>query len=261
MWPPPVSVAFAPSYDGRLRISVALGPWQNDYDGKQLTELVEGLLLLCDRGAFVRAAAHPIDASAQVIGTRHAPPSLYIWDVAVAGVDHRFSQIFRNQMAMFAGVFCPVQHATIEMLDGAHPPRPVPLPDIDPVGVGQGHVYPGRSTQLRFAVSEQEVGDYAQNRRAEVEFVNEIDDATLAVLRSWFHQWAELLDCAYPGAESALEKGRCAFWDHRTDILDVITLETSVGYWGAVENAWDGYVNLVGRVDAQIARVRELRLY
>ncbi len=258
---PPVVVAFDPGYDGPIRITVTLGPWRHDIDGANLIELVDGLLLLADRGAFVRPDLHPVDALARVRGTRHAEPTQYIWEVDVRGVDHRFAQIFRNQMAMFEAVFCPVAHASLEMTAAPHPRLPRPLPPIDGLAVEEGKVYPERSRKLGFGVAVGAVADYSTERRAEVELTGMFDDDTLARFREWFDHWAKTLDCAYASSEQAVATGRCAIWDFGTDILDDVSFETTLGYWGAPECAWDSYVNLVGRVDAEMAKVAEVRIY
>jgi len=258
---PPVVVAFDPGYDGPLRITISLGTWRHDVDGHQLEELIDGLLVLADRGAFVRPELHPADAVVRVGATRHVPPVQYIWEFEARGLDHRFAQVFRNQMVMYEKVFCPVTHASLEMLRPAQPRLPRPLPPIDGLAVEQGKVYPERSRKLAFGVRNGEVADYATDRRAEVELAGRFDDAALEKFREWFDLWAKMLDCAYASSEVAAETGRCAIWDFGTDILDDVSFETRLGYWGAPECAWDSYVNLVGRVDAEIAKVAEVRIY
>jgi hypothetical protein len=261
MWPPPVAVAFDPGYDGPLRITVSLGAWEHDTDGDGLIDLVESLRTLADRGAFVRSDRPPAQAAMPLLATQHSPPGQYVWEVDARTVDHRFGQIFRNQMAMFAAVFCPVNHATIEMLQRTRARRPANLSPIDPLAVEQGLVYPERSNKLRFPISENDVLDYASERRAEIVLVDRFDDDLLARLRQWFDLWARALDCAYPSGEDRLKKGRCAIWDYRTDLIDDVTIETQLGYWGAAECAWNSYANLVGRVDTELAAVAELRIY
>ena len=261
MWPPPVEVAFDGGYDGPLRIVVSLGSWQHDFDGDKLVELVGGLIVLADRGAFVRSDLHPREAAMRTVATKHAPPAHYQWEVEARAVDHRFSQIFRNQISMHAAGFCPVTYASIEMVDTRRSRLPAPLPPLDPIAVAERKVYPERSQKLRFRFSDHDVVDYATERRAEIELVSPYDDGKLAAFREWFDRWARDLDCAYASTEQAMVNGRCAIWDYRTDILDAITVETHLGYWGAPECAWDSYANLVGRIDAELAEVAELRIY
>ena len=86
----PFWVAFDADYDGPLRLSITLAPWQHDTDGDQLLALIEGLALLADRGAFVRKTVPPKDARMRVLSTAHTPPQRYVWELDARGVDHRF---------------------------------------------------------------------------------------------------------------------------------------------------------------------------
>jgi len=257
----PFAVAFDAGYDGPLRLSITLGPWQHASDGDQLLALIEGLALLADRGAFVRSAVHPKDARMRLLSSAHSAPHRYVWDYDARGVDARFAQIVRNQLVMYTAVCCPVQHALLEMLQPPRPATPAALAPLDALAVAQGKVYPERFGKLRFVVEEDFAGDVASGRRAEIELVEAFDDALLATLRDWFDLWARTLDCAYSASEPRLAEGKCAIWDYDTDLVDDVTIETTLGYWGAPECAWHSYANLVARVDAELSPVHALRIY
>lgn len=257
--------AFAPHYEGPLRLSIRLGAWEQPSDGVELIELIDNLLTLADRGAFVRPEFRPADAAVRVLTTSHAPPGHYVWEFDARLLDARFVQILRNQLVMYTAVFCPVLEASVEMLQplpgsSTRSALPAPWPPIDELEVEAGRVYPEASRKLRFPILHQPVSDYRRNRRAEIEFVEPISDDTLAILRDWFDGWGRALDCAFAPSEEALFAGKCAIFDAGTDILDEITVETHIEMWEAAECAWNSYQNLVGRIDHELARVAELRI-
>ena len=258
---PRTLVALRPDYDGPVRVQVSLGAWEHSSDGDSLTDLVQDLFLLADRGAFVRGNAHPEDAAVRVQTVDYSPPSRYAWEVEARNLDHRFSQVLRNQMVMFSAVYCPVDEVSIEMLAVGHPRPASELPPIDSMAAAGGDNYPPLSNRLHFDIEFEQVSDYRRARRAEVEFVDPISDHLLATGREWFDLWLSALDCAYASSEEALRSGRCAIFDGTTDILDEATLETRVEMWGAPEYAWNSYLNLVGRVDRDLARVAAVRVY
>lgn len=258
---PTVKSAIDRNYDGPIRICVTLGPWEQDQDGPQLVQLVEDFLRLGDLGVFARSRVHPADSVMRPIATHHAPPVQYVWDVDMRRVDPRFVQVFRNQMLMFSAVFCPVLHVTIEMLQPSRPLPPSAVPLLDSLAVEQGQVYPQLSQNLAIPITYEGAADYQSNRRAEVELSGSITDEMLETIREWFDLWARTLDCGYSSTEDRLQTGKCAIFDASTDILDVVTFETHIGTWGAPECAWDGYLNLVGRVDRDIGHVVAARIY
>lgn len=258
---PETRVSLEPNYNGPLRITVTLGEWNDDGDGDELVRTVEGVLMFADRGAFVRETAHPADAVMKIIAARHAPPVQFIWDVDARSIDHRFTRVLANQLIMFHHAFCPITNATVEMLQPPKPTLPRALPELDEVEVEAGHVYPPRSSTLGFAVSHIAVADYKRERRAEVEFSGVIDDDTLVALREWFEPWPHLLDCAYAATPRQLEDGAHAIFDVLTDIIDEGTIETAIGVFGGSEQAWNGYLNLVGRAEREFGKVVAVRIY
>jgi hypothetical protein len=258
---PRTTVALSPDYDGSIRIAVSLGAWERATDGDSLMELVENLFVLADRGAFVREDAEPADAALRVERTAHSPPSRYTWDVLARHLDHRFVQVFRNQMVMFSAVYCPVEQVHVEMLAHGRARADLLLPPIDAVAAARGDNYPPRSHRLPFDISVEEISDYRRARRAEIELVAPISDDMLGTFRDWFDLWLTSLDCGYASSEDALTSGRCAIYDGGTEILDEITVETRIEMWGAPECTWASYLNLVGRADRELARVAAVRVY
>lgn len=252
--------SIGPSYDGVVIITVVLAPEGED-DGKHLQDLIEGLVLLAHRGAFVRTQFHPAEAEANILERRHAPPVKFEWRVNVRKLDHRFAQVLRNQLVMFTKVLCQVTRASLTM---ETPPQPTPatvLPALTVKDVEDGNTYPGLSSTLGFGVRSMDVSDLKRNRRAEVQFRQSFDDEQLEAIREWFDAWVPTLDRAFAYDEGVLWRGRNEIDGVVTDILDTHTMETQIEIFNAPEVAWLSYINLAGRLGHELLPIAEVRVY
>lgn len=245
---PPTDVGLSPVVTGPVELVVSLAPPIDPAMLEELRAYLADFLFVADRGAFV-IADRPPEAASLAVTAEHSTAAGFVLVCEAANLDRRFVQVLRNMCVMFSAVHHPVAYVRARM---AGVPLG-PLPPIDPTAVTER--YPPRSKHLRFGHELTIGGDYRGPRYAEISFASALDEPFADEIVAWLRTWANVALGGFSSSEAELESGDCAIFDAVPDLRDPATIEVPVAMFGAPACAWNTFLNLCGRIDAELARV------